>query len=79
MSEPTDKQLFKRFLGIGILDIILGLMLISFGQVYSVFIIVAGSIVFLAGILAIVIYFVKPDYFRKQRMKQWEKKHAKKG
>jgi hypothetical protein len=53
-------------------------MLISFGQVYSVIIIVAGSILFLAGILALVIYFVKPDYFRNKMKKQWEKKHAKK-
>jgi hypothetical protein len=62
----------------GIVDIILGLWLISFGQVFSVALIIAGSIVFIAGVLVLVIYFVKPDYFRKKAMKQWEKKHPKK-
>ena len=93
MSEPTDKELFRKFLFLGILSpilLILSLLFIYyfpwektlFPQEFFIFLGWFGWFcVFFYPIIMIysfIIYATKPDSFRKRLLKAWEKRQKKK-
>ncbi len=93
ISDPTDKELFRRYLLLGILSpilLILSLLFIYyfpwektlFPLEFFIFLGWFGWIcVFFYPIImifSIIIYVTKPDFYRKRLLKAWAKKQKKK-
>ncbi|MFX1256694.1 MAG: hypothetical protein ACFFAN_02460 [Promethearchaeota archaeon] len=84
MSEPpSESALFRKHLVFGIVFIFLGFVCTGVSALpfndpltgLTYFII--GIIFLIGGIINIIIYVTKPEYFRNQYLKKWEKKQAK--
>ena len=84
MSEvPPDDKLFRPYLIIGIVVIILGILMAT-GYFYSgpyiaTTVLVAGIGIIILGVMVILFYIIRPEPLRQKLLENWEKKQAKKG
>jgi len=73
MSEPPpDSELFRRFLIFFIVFFVLAIFAFSVAPA------ILGAVCLIGALFFLIIYFVKPEGFRKKLLELWEKQQAEK-
>lgn len=86
MSEPTDKELFRGDLHLAIAGIIMcpicfffsRFSLAFFPSIGIIFYIMAVVVFPFLALFRLIIYITKPNYFRKKKYRNWERRRMKK-